>query len=114
MPTDHPYLHRAATARPYSSTDGGTCLARTALREIRGTELLGVLSEQDFGHRQTYGQVVVKQAVSIGMLTSNGLPAHNVAACTPADGTPADGTRSDLPGEHLLGLRSWHDKDPAR
>ncbi len=114
MPTDHPYLHRAATARPYSSTDGETCLARTALREVRETELLGVLPEQDFGHRQTYGQVVVKQAVSTEPLTSNGLPPHGVVACTSADGTPADGTRSDLFGEHLLGLGSRHDKDQAR
>ena len=64
MPTDHLYHHRAA-ARPYVSTDGVTFPARTALREIRTTGLLGVLSEPGFEHRQTHGQAVVERAVGV-------------------------------------------------
>ncbi|KQV14811.1 MULTISPECIES: phytanoyl-CoA dioxygenase family protein [unclassified Kitasatospora] len=64
MPTpDDRYLHRAATDRPYFSADGETYLARTALREIRKTRPLRVLSEEDYTFWQTYGYVIVKQAV---------------------------------------------------
>ena len=62
MPTDHLYHHRAA-ARPYLSTDGVTFPARTALREIRTTGLLGILSEPGFEHRPTHGRAVVERAV---------------------------------------------------
>ncbi|MET8554325.1 phytanoyl-CoA dioxygenase family protein [Streptomyces sp. NPDC004959] len=63
MPTADPYLHRAATTRPYFSADGETYLAATALRELRKTRPLRVLSEEQFSFWQTYGYVVVEQAV---------------------------------------------------
>ncbi|MCX5213469.1 phytanoyl-CoA dioxygenase family protein [Kitasatospora sp. NBC_00240] len=63
MPTTDPYLHRAATGRPYFSTDGESYLAQTPLREIRKTQPLRVLSEEDLAFWQTYGYVVVKEAI---------------------------------------------------
>lgn len=63
MPTTDPYLHRAATGRPYFSGDGESYLAQTPLREIRKTQPLRVLSEEDLAFWQTYGYVVVKEAI---------------------------------------------------
>ncbi|MFF1870944.1 phytanoyl-CoA dioxygenase family protein [Kitasatospora herbaricolor] len=63
MPSTDPYLHRAATGRPYFSTDGESYLAQTPLREIRKTRPLRVLSEEDLAFWQTYGYVVVKEAI---------------------------------------------------
>ncbi|GHH60609.1 phytanoyl-CoA dioxygenase [Kitasatospora indigofera] len=63
MPTTDPYLHRAATGRPYFSADGESYLAQTPLREIRKTQPLRVLSEEDLAFWQTYGYVVVKEAI---------------------------------------------------
>ncbi|MEU9077881.1 phytanoyl-CoA dioxygenase family protein [Kitasatospora sp. NPDC004745] len=63
MPSPDGYLHRAASERPYFSEDGESYLARTALREVRKKHPLRVLSEEDFAFWQTYGYVVVKQAV---------------------------------------------------
>lgn len=57
------YLHRAASDVPYFSSDGETYLAQTQLRDLRKTRPLRVLSEKDFAFWQTYGYVVVKQAV---------------------------------------------------
>lgn len=57
------YLYRAASQRPYFSADTESYLARTALREIRKQHPLRVLSEEDYAFWQTYGYVVVKQAV---------------------------------------------------
>ncbi|MFI9362784.1 phytanoyl-CoA dioxygenase family protein [Kitasatospora sp. NPDC053057] len=57
------YLYRAASERPYFSADTESYLARTALRELRKKHPLRVLSEEDFAHWQTYGYVVVKEAI---------------------------------------------------
>ncbi|MEU5580701.1 phytanoyl-CoA dioxygenase family protein [Streptomyces huasconensis] len=63
MPASDRYLHRAASAVPYFSSDGDTYLARTQLRDLKKTRPLKVLSEEDFAFWQTYGYVVVKQAI---------------------------------------------------
>ncbi|MFB6841581.1 phytanoyl-CoA dioxygenase family protein [Streptomyces sp. NPDC056361] len=58
-----PHLHRAASDRPYFSADGEAYLAQTTLRELKKSRPLRVLSEEDFAHWQTYGYVVVREAV---------------------------------------------------
>jgi Phytanoyl-CoA dioxygenase (PhyH) len=58
------YLYRAASTVPYFSPDGETYLAQTQLRDIRKTQPLRVLSESDYKSWQTYGYVVVKEAIS--------------------------------------------------
>ncbi|MCZ0974286.1 DUF1479 family protein [Streptomyces albulus] len=63
MPATDEYLHRAASDVPYFSADGETYLARTPLRELRKTRELRVLSEEQFAFWQTYGYVVVEQAI---------------------------------------------------
>ncbi|MGW1029990.1 phytanoyl-CoA dioxygenase family protein [Streptomyces sp. NPDC002577] len=63
MPTPDRYLHRAASDVPYFSSDGETYLAQTPLRDLTKTRRLRVLSEEDFAFWQTYGYVVVKQAI---------------------------------------------------
>ncbi|MGW3289210.1 phytanoyl-CoA dioxygenase family protein [Streptomyces sp. NPDC001002] len=64
MPTPDRYLHRAASPVPYFSPDGEIYLAQTALRDLKKTVPLRVLSEADFASWQNYGYVVVKQAIS--------------------------------------------------
>lgn len=64
MPKRDGYLHRAASERPYFSADGESYLAQTALRDIRKTRPLRVLSEEDLEFWQTYGYVVVKEAIA--------------------------------------------------
>jgi hypothetical protein len=63
MPTPDRYLHRAASPVPYFSPDGEIYLAQTALRDLKKTVPLRVLSEADFASWQNYGYVVVKQAI---------------------------------------------------
>ncbi|MFJ6080020.1 phytanoyl-CoA dioxygenase family protein [Streptomyces sp. NPDC092369] len=63
MPTPDRYLHRAASPVPYFSPDGEIYLAQTALRDLKKTVPLRVLSEEDFASWQNYGYVVVKQAI---------------------------------------------------
>ncbi|GAA2942685.1 phytanoyl-CoA dioxygenase family protein [Streptomyces enissocaesilis] len=63
MPTPDPYLHRASSDIPYFSSDGESYLAQKPLRDLRKTRPLRVLSEQDFAFWQTYGYVIVKQAI---------------------------------------------------
>ncbi|MCM2430063.1 phytanoyl-CoA dioxygenase family protein [Streptomyces sp. RKAG337] len=63
MPAPDQYLHRAASRRPYFSADGETYLAPTPLRDLRKEQPLRVLSEADLAFWQTYGYVVVKEAV---------------------------------------------------
>ncbi|MEV8590503.1 phytanoyl-CoA dioxygenase family protein [Streptomyces sp. NPDC051180] len=58
-----PFLHRAASDRPYFSADGESYLAQTTLRELTKSRPLRVLSEEDFAHWQTYGYVIVREAV---------------------------------------------------
>ncbi|MBY8885184.1 phytanoyl-CoA dioxygenase family protein [Streptomyces sp. PTM05] len=60
---DSSYLYRAASDVPYFSSDGDTYLAQTQLRDLRKRQELRVLSEEDFAFWQTYGYVVVKQAI---------------------------------------------------
>jgi hypothetical protein len=57
------YLYRAPSDVPYFSSDADTYLAQTPLRDLRKTQKLRVLSEEDFTFWQTYGYVVVKQAI---------------------------------------------------
>ncbi|MGW1048486.1 phytanoyl-CoA dioxygenase family protein [Streptomyces sp. NPDC001118] len=66
MQTPHPFLHRAASARPYFSADGETYLAPTPLRDLEKSRPLRVLSEADLTFWQTYGYVVVREAVTPG------------------------------------------------
>ncbi|MEU9620681.1 phytanoyl-CoA dioxygenase family protein [Streptomyces sp. NPDC088251] len=63
MPTPDPYLHRAPSGRPYFSSDGEAYLARTPLRDIVKSRELRVLSEEDYTFWQTYGYVIVKEAI---------------------------------------------------
>ncbi|MFI6355727.1 phytanoyl-CoA dioxygenase family protein [Streptomyces sp. NPDC050743] len=65
-PHPHPHLHRAASARPYFSADGETYLAPTPLRHIEKSQPLRVLSDEDFAFWQTYGYVVVREAITPG------------------------------------------------
>lgn len=57
------FLYRAASDIPYFSSDADTYLARTPLRDLQKTRPLRVLSEEDFAQWQTYGYVVVEQAI---------------------------------------------------
>ncbi|MFI8849098.1 YbiU family protein [Streptomyces sp. 891-h] len=66
MATSDRYLHRAASNIPYFSEDGETYLAHTPLRELSKTRPLRVLSEEDFAFWQTYGYIVVREAISAG------------------------------------------------
>ena len=63
MPSPDRYLHRAPTGIPYFSADGESYLAQTPLRDLRKSQPLRVLSEEDFTFWQTYGYVVVKEAI---------------------------------------------------
>jgi hypothetical protein len=63
MPTPDRYLHRAPSDIPYFSSDGETYLAQTPLRDLQKSRKLRVLSEEDFDFWQTYGYVIVKEAV---------------------------------------------------
>lgn len=60
---DDRYLHRAASDLPYFSADGEAYLTPTPLRDVKKSRPLRVLSEADFEFWQTYGYVVVKQAI---------------------------------------------------
>ncbi|WP_432105065.1 phytanoyl-CoA dioxygenase family protein [Streptomyces sp. bgisy091] len=61
-----PRLHRAASDRAYFSADGESYLAQTTLRELDKSRPLRVLSEEDFAHWQSYGFVVVREAIPAG------------------------------------------------
>ncbi|MEV6790954.1 phytanoyl-CoA dioxygenase family protein [Streptomyces sp. NPDC051320] len=63
MPPPAPYLYRASSDIPYFSPDGEAYLAQTPLRDLKKSQPLRVLSEEDFAFWQTYGYVVVKEAV---------------------------------------------------
>ncbi|GAA4838608.1 phytanoyl-CoA dioxygenase family protein [Kitasatospora terrestris] len=55
--------YRAASARNYRSSNAEEYLAPVSLRDLEKTLPLRVLSEEDFGFWQTYGYVVVKEAI---------------------------------------------------
>ena len=63
MPTPDPYLFRSPSDVPYFSSDGEQYLARTPLRDLEKSRPLRVLSAEDFAFWQTYGYVIVRQAV---------------------------------------------------
>ncbi|MER0245034.1 phytanoyl-CoA dioxygenase family protein [Streptomyces sp. HSW2009] len=63
MPKPAGHLYRAASQRPYFSADGDTYLAQTPLKDIDKSLPLRVLSKEDLAHWQTYGYVIVKEAV---------------------------------------------------
>ncbi|MFF4486272.1 MFS transporter [Streptomyces sp. NPDC001544] len=71
MPTPHHHSHlfRAASDRPYFSADAETYLAPTPLRDIRKSLPPRVLSEADLAFWQTYGYVVVPEAITPGAAT---------------------------------------------
>ncbi|GGV22037.1 phytanoyl-CoA dioxygenase family protein [Streptomyces spectabilis] len=56
-------LHRAASPTPYFSADGETYLAQTPLKDIRKSRPLRVLSTEQYTFWQTYGYVVVEEAI---------------------------------------------------
>ncbi|MEV0440384.1 phytanoyl-CoA dioxygenase family protein [Streptomyces spectabilis] len=56
-------LHRAASPTPYFSADGETYLAQTPLKDIRKSRPLRVLSAEQYAFWQTYGYVVVEEAI---------------------------------------------------
>ncbi|MET9802589.1 phytanoyl-CoA dioxygenase family protein [Streptomyces sp. NPDC006368] len=62
-PTPDRHPHRASSDIPYFSSDGETYLARTPLRDLKKTRELRVLSEEDFAFWQTFGYVVVREAI---------------------------------------------------
>ena len=64
MSTPREYLYRAASAIPYFSSNGETYLAQTQLTDIEKSEPLRVLSESEYEFWQTYGYIVVKEAIS--------------------------------------------------
>ncbi|MFD0412516.1 YbiU family protein [Streptomyces sp. NPDC127108] len=64
MSTPYEFLHRAASDRPYFSSDGETYLAQFPLNEIKKTHPLRVLTEEQFASWQSYGYVVVPEAIS--------------------------------------------------
>lgn len=72
MPTPdrHSHLFRAASDRPYFSADAETYLAPTPLRDIRKSLPLRVLAEADLAFWQTYGYVVVRDAITPGAAKS--------------------------------------------
>lgn len=57
------YLYRAASNIPYFSADGDTYLAEVPLRDLRKSQKLRVLSEEDFAFWQTHGYIVVREAI---------------------------------------------------
>jgi hypothetical protein len=63
MPTPSRHLYRASSDVPYFSSDGDTYLAQTPLRDLRKSQKLRVLSEEDFAFWQAYGYIVVKEAI---------------------------------------------------
>ncbi|QDQ15060.1 phytanoyl-CoA dioxygenase family protein [Streptomyces spectabilis] len=63
MPAPAAPLHRAASPTPYFSADGETYLAQTPLKDIRKSRPLRVLSQEQYAFWQTYGYVVVEEAI---------------------------------------------------
>lgn len=64
MSVSRQYLYRAASIIPYFSANGETYLAQTQLKDIEKSRPLRVLSDSDYAFWQTYGYVVVKEAIS--------------------------------------------------
>ena len=58
------YLHRAPCDIPYFSADGDTYLAQFPLRDLTKSLPLRVLTPEDFAFWQTYGYVVVSEAIT--------------------------------------------------
>jgi hypothetical protein len=56
--------YRASSQRPYFSADGETYTCPTPLRALEKALPLRVLSLEDWRHWQTFGYVVVKQAIA--------------------------------------------------
>ncbi|PCG86024.1 phytanoyl-CoA dioxygenase [Streptomyces sp. WZ.A104] len=63
MPDPEPHLHRAASDLAYFSADGETYVSPAPLRHLRKSRPLRVLSEEDFAFWQSYGYVIVRQAI---------------------------------------------------
>lgn len=63
MSAPHRFLYRAASNIPYFSADGDTYLAEFPLRDLQKSQKLRVLSEEDFDFWQSYGYIVVREAI---------------------------------------------------
>jgi hypothetical protein len=63
MATSEPDLYRSSSAIPYFSADADTYQAPTQLRDIEKSLPLRVLSDEDYAFWQTYGYIVVKEAI---------------------------------------------------
>ncbi len=63
MPTAEQQWYRAASAAAHLSANGDTYLSPVPLRDLRKTLPLRVLSDEDFAFWQTFGYVIVKQAI---------------------------------------------------
>jgi hypothetical protein len=63
MPESDQFLYRSSSEIPYFSRDGETYLAEVPLRDLKKSQKLRVLSEEQFESWQTYGYVIVEQAV---------------------------------------------------
>jgi len=63
MPESEQFLHRSSSEIPYFGRDGETYLAEVPLRDLKKSRPLRVLSEEQFEFWQTYGYVIVPEAV---------------------------------------------------
>src|SRR3954447_17904596 len=63
MPENDQFLFRSSSEIPYFSRDGETYLAEVPLRDLKKSRPLRVLSEEQFESWQTYGYVIVEQAI---------------------------------------------------
>ncbi|MEV8504985.1 phytanoyl-CoA dioxygenase family protein [Actinoplanes sp. NPDC051475] len=63
MPESDEFLYRSSSEIPYFSRDGEIYLAEVPLRDVKKSRPLRVLSEEDFEFWQTYGYVIVREAV---------------------------------------------------
>lgn len=115
MPTARAYLYRASSEIPYFSTDGASYLAQTPLRELRKSLPLRVLSEEDFANWQTYGYVVVREAiptVAAHALLERTFQFQGLAPDRPDTWYPERHYRSDLDRDlHIYGfVEAYHDQ----
>ncbi|HWG26488.1 phytanoyl-CoA dioxygenase family protein [Actinospica sp.] len=64
------YLHRASGDIPYFSADGDTYLTQFPLRDLAKSLPLRVLTPEDFTFWQTYGYIVVPEAITSAAATA--------------------------------------------
>ena len=113
MPAPDEHLFRAASDVPYLSADAETYFTPTPLRDLRKSLPLRVLSEEDFAFWQTYGYIVVPEAIPSAAAAAlleftwdfQGLDPHD-----PQTWYPEREYRSDLDRElHVYGfVEAYH------